>query len=129
MVAGYLILTAVFCLGLGRLWYDHNLLNLQAAGLESVELEKQLLRQNDFSSSFAVSVARSREELIERKRQFLDPARCPMVDSVKEIVSYFPAEPEAKRPIMRRIQPAAGRPCRSTCSRSPSCRPRLWIRP
>jgi hopanoid biosynthesis associated RND transporter like protein HpnN len=103
MVAGYLILTAVFCLGLGRLWYDHNLLNLQAAGLESVELEKQLLRQNDFSSSFAVSVARSREELVERKRQFLDPARCPMVDSVKEIVSYFPAEPESKRPVVRRI--------------------------
>jgi hopanoid biosynthesis associated RND transporter like protein HpnN len=102
-VGGYLLATAVLCLGLHRLWYDHNLLNLQAAGLESVELEKQLLRQNDFSSSFAISVVKTREELVERKKQFLDHDKCPMVDSVREIVSYLPRDTEVKRPIIQQI--------------------------
>ena len=96
----YVGVTIALATGIGRLWYDHNLLNMQAAGLESVELEKRLLQQNDFSTSFAVSVAKNREDLLTRKAQFL---KLPMVDSVKEIVSYIPGDAEAKRPIVERI--------------------------
>lgn len=105
MLVTYSVATVVISLGIGRLWYDHNLLNMQAAGLESVELEKRLLQQNDFSSSFAVSVAKTRDELLARKEQFLG---LPMVDSVKEIVSYFPGDAEQKRPIVERISGRLG---------------------
>ena len=33
--------------GMRQLWYDHNLLNLQPVGLESVELEKKLLSESE----------------------------------------------------------------------------------
>ncbi len=61
VVAGYAVFTLLVCLGLKDLWYDHNLLNLQAEGLESVKLEKKLL-QSDCGASFAVVMAKSREE-------------------------------------------------------------------
>jgi hopanoid biosynthesis associated RND transporter like protein HpnN len=105
LLVGYGAVTLVIALGIGQLWYDHNLLNMQAAGLESVELEERLLRQNDFSASFAVSVAKTREELLARKEQF---HKLPMVDSVKEIVSYFPQDTEIKRPIIERIHARLG---------------------
>ena len=63
VVAGYAVFTVLVCIGLKDLWYDHNLLNLQAEGLESVKLEKKLL-QSDCGASFAVVMAKSREELI-----------------------------------------------------------------
>ncbi len=91
VVAGYAAFTVLVCLGLKDLWYDHNLLNLQAEGLESVKLEKKLL-QSDCGASFAVVMAKSREELLQRKAMYANRELCPMVDSVEEIGSYVPAE-------------------------------------
>ena len=39
--------TIVIASGMTRLWYDHNLLNMQADGLESVELERKLLAESE----------------------------------------------------------------------------------
>jgi uncharacterized protein len=100
LVTSCLIGTALLSLGIGLLWYDHNLLNLQAVGLESVELEKQLLQRNSMSASFAVSIAATPEELVARKKEFL---ALPLVDSVREIATCVPERTEAKRPIIERI--------------------------
>ena len=93
--------TALVSLGIGRLSYDHNLLNLQPAGLESVELERRLLTESDRSVWFALSIADSREELLDRKEQFLELAS---VERVEEIASFFPVDDGTKRPIIERIE-------------------------
>ena len=102
VVAGYVLFTALVCLGLKDLWYDYNLLNLQAEGLESVKLEKKLL-QSDCGASFAMVMAKSREELVERKAMYVDRELCPMVDTVEEIGSYVPASVTQKQPLIRHI--------------------------
>ena len=102
VVAGYAVFTVLVCVGLKDLWYDHNLLNLQAEGLESVKLEKKLL-QSDCGASFAVVMAKSREELMQRKAMYANRELCPMVDSVKEIGSYVPEDVTQKQPLIRHI--------------------------
>jgi hopanoid biosynthesis associated RND transporter like protein HpnN len=93
--------TALLSLGMGRLYYDHNLLNLQPAGLESVDLEQRLLTESDRSVWFALSIADSREELLRRKERFLE---LPSVQRVEEIASFFPLDDDQKCPIIERIQ-------------------------
>ncbi|MEA1950120.1 MAG: MMPL family transporter, partial [Planctomycetota bacterium] len=87
--------------GLNYLYYDHNLLNLQAEGLESVECEQRLLAKSDKSVWFALSIAETREELLRRKAEFLAKNS---VDHVEEIVSFLPEGHEQKRPIIERIR-------------------------
>lgn len=93
--------TTLVALGMGRLWYDHNLLNLQPEGLESVRLEHRLIEESDQSVWFALSLAQSREELLARKAQFeaLDS-----IDRVEEIASLIPDEEHLKQPIIARIR-------------------------
>jgi len=93
-------MTAVLAVGLGYLRYDYNLLNLQPEGLESVELEHKLFTQMNRSAWFAVSIADTPEQVLERKARFL---ALPSVERVEEIVSKLPADAEAKRPIIERI--------------------------
>ncbi len=102
VVALYAIFTGLVCCGLKDLWYDHNLLNLQAKGLESVELEKSLL-QSDCGASFATVMAKSREEVVARKAMYADRKLCPMVDSVDEIATYVPTAITQKQPLIQRI--------------------------
>ena len=102
VVAGYAVFTLLICLGLKELWYDHNLLNLQAEGLESVKLEKKLL-QSDCGASFAVVMAKSRQELLQRKSMYVNPELCPMVDSVEEIGSYVAENVTNKQPVIQHI--------------------------
>ncbi|MDR0522673.1 MAG: MMPL family transporter [Planctomycetaceae bacterium] len=82
--------------GIPKVWYDHNLLHLQPVGLESVELEQRLLSLDVDKGGknvwFALSIADTKEELLERKKQFSE--KYPDL-TVEEIVSFFPeAEPE-----------------------------------
>ncbi|MGA2255614.1 MAG: MMPL family transporter, partial [Thermoguttaceae bacterium] len=102
VVAGYAVLTLLICMGLKDLWYDHNLLNLQAEGLESVKLEKRLL-QSDCGASFAVVMAKNREEVLQRKAMYANRELCPMVDSVEEIGSYVPENAAQKQPLIQHI--------------------------
>lgn len=92
--------TAGLSVGISQVWYDHNLLNLQPDGIESVELERKLLTESDQSVWFALSIADSREELFARKEQFL---KQPSVERVEEIASLLPVDHEQKRPIIERI--------------------------
>jgi len=98
----------LFALGFGYLLfgipsvrYDHNLLNLQPKGLESVELEQRLLSMDVDEGGknvwFALSIANTKEELLERKKRF--EQKYPGLRT-EEIVSFFPeADPERVRII------------------------------
>ncbi len=97
---GGLAITAALALGISRLAYDHNLLNLQPDGLESVQLEHKLVTDGKQSVWHALSICDSREELLARKEQFL---RLPSVERTEEIASLLPADSALKRPIIERI--------------------------
>jgi len=94
-----MMVTLLLSLGMSRLWYDHNLLNLQPDGLESVELERRLLNESDQSVWFALSIAENRKELFDRKMQF---TALSSVERVEEIASLLPDDPRWQ-PIIRRI--------------------------
>ncbi|MBP63951.1 MAG: hypothetical protein CMJ62_20695 [Planctomycetaceae bacterium] len=96
-----LVICVLMVPGLPGLEYDHNLLNLQRADLESVRLERKLLEETDQSVWFALSLAETQQELLARKTKFL---KLPSVDRVEEIVSFFPADHQEKRSIIARIQ-------------------------
>ncbi len=100
VLGGTVVAAVVLGSGVQHLWYDHNLLNLQARGLESVELERKLLRDNDQSVWFALSIAESRDELLARKEKFLE---LDSVERVEEIVSLLPSDHERKRPLIEQI--------------------------
>ncbi|MFM8634944.1 MAG: MMPL family transporter [Planctomycetia bacterium] len=93
-------LTMAVASGLHELRYDHNLLNLQADGLESVAVEKKLLEECDQSVWYALSIADSREELLIRKEAL---QKLPTVERVDEIASLLPSDEDLKRPIIERI--------------------------
>lgn len=67
--------------------YDSNLLNLQAEGLESVELQKRIFQDAQHSLLYAVSVADSPEQTQELKRKF---EALPTVHHVEELGSRIP---------------------------------------
>ncbi len=92
--------TVALSIGMSQLWYDHNLLNLQPKGMESVELERKLLSESDQSVWFALSIAESPQDLLARKARFLDLAS---VERVEEIASLFPSDRQEKRPAIQRI--------------------------
>ena len=92
--------TVYFAGGLGNLRYDHNLLHMQPENLESVQLEKKLLQKWDKGAWFALSLADSPEELLERKKEFeKDPTL-----RVDEIVSRFPRTSPDKQAVIDRIR-------------------------
>jgi uncharacterized protein len=108
VVSAYVAFTLLVCCGFWGLRYDHNLLNLQAEGLESVKLEKKLL-QSDCGASFAVVTAKSREEVLLRKAMYTDRSICPMVDSVVEIASYVPLNITQRQPLIQHIHDCVAR--------------------
>ncbi|HEY4759688.1 MAG TPA: MMPL family transporter, partial [Thermoguttaceae bacterium] len=100
-------ITILLSLGISRLWYDHNLLHMQAEGLESVALEQKILSEGDQSASFAISISDDAQTLLERKKQFL---QLPSVKNVVEIDSILAPDDSmspdliaAKQPVIERI--------------------------
>jgi len=92
--------TVALVAGLVHLHYDHNLLNLQPVGLESVKLERKLLAESDQSLWYALSIADDRDELLARKARFLE---LKSVERIEEIASVLPAEADEKIALIRRI--------------------------
>jgi uncharacterized protein len=87
-----LLTTAVLATGLPRLAFDHNLLNLQPEDLPSVIWERRLLAQGDQSVWFAVSMADSLEEIVQRKEEL---RTLPSVSRVEEVASLLlPPSPD-----------------------------------
>ncbi len=85
--------TAFLAIGIGELNYDHNLLQLQAKGLPSVEWETKLLEQSDRNTWFAVSIADTLDDVRKRHAAF---EQLDSVQHVEELASLLP-EPSADR--------------------------------
>jgi predicted exporter len=97
---GFASLAALLAGGLGRLEYDHNLLNLQAPELPSVQWERRLLERSDRNAIFAVSMAESIDEVRRRADIF---RQLDSVQHVEELASVFPPASPEKQERVRRI--------------------------
>ncbi|MBI1347649.1 MMPL family transporter [bacterium] len=73
-----------------KLAYDHNLLHLQADGLESVEAQNRIFEASNNSLLYAVSLADSAEEARQMKARL---EALPTVRHVEELATRLPAFP------------------------------------
>jgi hopanoid biosynthesis associated RND transporter like protein HpnN len=83
-----------------RLGYDHNLLHMQAHGLESVRWEEKLLERTTGASWHALSIAESPEAALALKARY---EQLPEVSRVAEIASLVPADQRDKVPLVREL--------------------------
>ncbi len=81
--------------------YDHNLLNLQAQRLDSVQWEKTLIDHTTGSSWYAVSWTTTPEEALALKAKY---EQMPEVSRVITMASLIPGEQERKLEIMRDLR-------------------------
>ncbi len=73
-----------------KLSYDHNLLHLQAEGLESVEAQKRIFDASNNSLLYGISLANSAEEARAMKAKF---EALPTVRHVEELATRLPSHP------------------------------------
>jgi preprotein translocase subunit SecF len=99
LVAGAVLLLVCACCA-GRLRYDHNLLNLQARGTDSVTWERKLIDRAAGATWDAMSIAKTREEALALKARY---EALPSVGKVVEVASLVPAEQERKLPAVAAI--------------------------
>jgi len=90
VVLGAIVLIITIGMNGFRVRYDYNLLNLQAEGVESVELQERIIEESDTRLLFAVSLANSAEEALEMKRKY---EALPEVHHVDELASFLPPHP------------------------------------
>ena len=93
-------ITIFLALGMTRLEYDHNLLNLQAANLESVAWERRLLDESNGSVWHAISIAGSPSEVEQRRKAFLQLKTVKRVEDLTELV---PAATHEHQQAIQRI--------------------------
>jgi hypothetical protein len=91
------VVTMVTAWGLRSVQFDYNLLNLQAAGTESVEWEKKVLATAGRSGFAALSSADSLEELRQKRAAF---SRLPSVSEVDSALLLIPEDQGEKRKII-----------------------------
>lgn len=84
-----------------RIGYDHNLLNLQARDLDSVQWELTLMERMTGTSWHALSWSDNREEALALKARY---EKLPGVSRVVEVASLVPGDQEAKLPLLEEIQ-------------------------
>ncbi|MEW4491071.1 MMPL family transporter [Thalassoglobus sp. JC818] len=77
--------------------YDSNLLNLQAEGVESVELQERLFQETDGSLLYAVSISDSIEETRIRGEKF---QQLDLVARVEDMASYLPRFPASETNLL-----------------------------
>ena len=100
LAAGLALTLAAGTLAL-RVRYDHNLLNLQAQGLESVRWEAELFRHTAGASWHALAYTRSREEALALKARL---EKVPEVSRVVEAASLVPPGQQAKAATVAAIR-------------------------
>jgi hopanoid biosynthesis associated RND transporter like protein HpnN len=97
-----LFVAALGGLSLWHVKFDLNPLHLQNQKTESVTWELKLLKDSRYSTSFGAMTAKSLEEL-KAKTQALKQLNT--VSHVESILSFLPAEAEAKRDILASLKP------------------------
>ncbi|QDT65545.1 MMPL family transporter [Calycomorphotria hydatis] len=80
-----------------RVKYDYNLLNLQADGVESVDVQKKVFKEGFGSLLFAVAIADTAEEARRMHQEF---ASLPSVGHVEELASRLPSYPPDQTRVM-----------------------------
>ncbi len=101
VIGAAMALTVVFGFLACRVWYDHNLLHLQANGLDSVKWELTLIEHTAGASWHALSYTASPEEALALKARY---EKLPEVSRVVEVASLVPANQERKLDQLRDIQ-------------------------
>jgi hopanoid biosynthesis associated RND transporter like protein HpnN len=101
VLAGGLAALAVLAVYAGRVGYDHNLLHMQADGLESVRWEQKLIDRTAGASWCALSVADSPAEALALKARY---EQLPAVSRVVEVASLVPADQDRKLDLLRDVQ-------------------------
>jgi hopanoid biosynthesis associated RND transporter like protein HpnN len=79
------------------LTYDHNLLHLQAEGLESVEAQRHIFESSKHSLLYAISIAESPEQAREMKKRL---EALPTVHHVQELASRLPTFPPSETKLL-----------------------------
>ncbi|MGL4461803.1 MAG: MMPL family transporter, partial [Planctomycetia bacterium] len=100
--------TAGVCLGVAGLFVaaapfvptDYNLLHLQPRNLPSVQWEQTLLREMKTSAWYALSVADTKAQALDRKAKF---EKLPTVGRVVEAASLLPDDADLKRPVVESL--------------------------
>ncbi len=95
------LLAGVIGAGASRVHYDHNLLHLQAADLDSVKWERTLIEHSAGATWHTLSYRASREETLALSERY---QRLPEVSQVVEIASLVPPDQQQKRPLLEKIQ-------------------------
>ena len=80
-----------------RVAYDHNLLHLQAEGLESVRAQKQIFNSSRQSLLYAVSMVDSIDEVQSLKEKF---EQLESIRQVQELASRLPQAPASKTQLL-----------------------------
>ena len=101
MVVAGVILTCLFLIPALKVSYDHNLLHLQSASLDSVKWEKVLLDKMPTATWHAVTFTATREEALEWKKKF---EALPEVSQVAEIASMLPKDQTINKGQLKEIQ-------------------------
>ncbi len=102
----FLVVVALVTLACGMavptLYFDYNLLNLQARGTESVVWEKRIIEESQRSSWKALATARDPIEVMHKKAAF---EALPSVDSVESIASLVPFDQGERIELVRALRP------------------------
>ncbi|GIW78352.1 MAG: transporter [Gemmatales bacterium] len=101
VIAAGIGLCAVLVVYAFDVYYDHNLLHLQARDLESVQWEQTLIRHTAGASWHALSYTSTREGALELKARY---EKLPVVSRVVEVASMIPGDQPDKLERLRDIQ-------------------------
>lgn len=101
VLAGGLAALVVLAVFSGRVGYDHNLLHMQAEGLDSVRWEQRLIDRTAGASWCAASLANTPAEALALKARY---EQLPEVSRVVEVASLVPADQERKLEQLADIQ-------------------------
>jgi uncharacterized protein len=101
VIAASVGLTVALGLCATRVAYDHNLLHLQARGLDSVKWELTLIDHTAGASWHALSYTTSPEEALALKARY---EKLPEVSRVVEVASLVPRDQDYKLGLLRNIQ-------------------------
>jgi uncharacterized protein len=102
VLIGAAIATALSLVALGTVRFDYNLLNLQAAGTESVIWEKRILTTAGRSGFTALATAGTLPELRKKEDAF---RALPSVAEVDSVLLLIPSEQQEKQRIIRDFAP------------------------
>lgn len=99
-----LVIIGLGILSLFRVQFDLNPLHLQNPRIESVVWEMRILKESQYSTSFAAMTAGSLHDLEEKTAAL---KKLKTVSQVESVLSFLPAHQQEKRLILKDLEPLA----------------------